>query len=91
MDATTWSMLLSFDIMGEVGFGKDFNNLTTGVEHAAIKGIHDHMAILGVLSHVPWLLNILGSIPGATAAYSGFFKWCADEIESKQKVGISDV
>ncbi|KAL2004524.1 hypothetical protein VTN00DRAFT_3409 [Thermoascus crustaceus] len=85
LDATAWSMFLSFDIMGEVGFGKDFNNLSTGIEHPAIKGVHDHMGVLGVLSHVPWLLNILGRIPGATASYSGFFTWCAEEIKSKQK------
>lgn len=79
-------MFLSFDIMGEVGFGKDFNNLNTGVEHSAIKGVHDHMAALGVLSHVPWFLNLMSRIPGAAAGYSGFFSWCADEIKSKQKV-----
>lgn len=81
-------MLLSFDIMGEVGFGKDFNNLRTGLEHPAIKGIHDHMIVLAILSHVPWLPNIMGRIPGATAGYFWFFKWCADEIKSKQKVRI---
>ncbi|KAF7596101.1 hypothetical protein BBP40_003363 [Aspergillus hancockii] len=79
LDASAWSIFLSFDIMGEVGFGKDVNNLTTGVEHPAIKGIHDHMHVLGVLSHVPWLLNMMGRIPGATAGYSGFFKWFLEQ------------
>lgn len=86
LDATAWSMFLSFDIMGEVGFTKNFNNLDTGVEHAAIQGVHEHMAVLGVLSHVPWLLNVISRIPGAAAGYSGFFSWCADEIKAKQKV-----
>ncbi|RAK81785.1 cytochrome P450 [Aspergillus fijiensis CBS 313.89] len=86
IDATAWSMFLSFDVMGDVGFGKNFGNLTTGVEHPAIRGIHDHMAILGVLGHVPWFLNLVSHVPGATAAYSGFFKWCGDEIERKQKI-----
>ncbi|RFU30754.1 hypothetical protein B7463_g5576, partial [Scytalidium lignicola] len=84
-DGTAWSMFLSFDVMGEVGFGKDFGCLESGTEHAAIKGVHDHMEVLGILSHVPWLLNILGCIPGATAGYTGFFSWCAAEIKSKQK------
>jgi hypothetical protein len=44
------------------------------------------MDVLGVPSHVPWLLNLIGRIPGAATGYPGFFKWCADEIESKQKV-----
>lgn len=81
-------MFLSFDVMGEVGFSKDFDNLATGKEHPAIKGIHDHMLILGILSNVPWLLNIIGSIPGAAAGYTGFFNWCSSEIKEKAKASL---
>lgn len=86
IDATAWSMFLSFDVMGDVGFGKEFKNLTTGIEHPAIKGVHDHMEILGVATHVPWFLYLLSRVPGAVSGYSSFFKWCADEIERKQEV-----
>ncbi|KAF2493710.1 putative benzoate 4-monooxygenase cytochrome P450 [Lophium mytilinum] len=85
MDMSAWSMFFSFDVMGEVGFGKDFNNLTSGVEHPAIAAVHEHMTMLGVLSNVPWLLNLLGSIPGAAAGYSGFFNWCGSQIKDKQQ------
>ncbi|KAH5581599.1 hypothetical protein HBI24_127250 [Parastagonospora nodorum] len=85
MDVSTWSMFFSFDVMGEVGFGKDFNNLNTGVEHSAIKGVHSHMTMLGIMSTVPWLLNILGSIPGAAAGYTEFFSFCAGQIREKHK------
>jgi len=85
MDVSTWSMFFSFDVMGEVGFGKDFNNLTSGVEHPAIKGVHAHMTMLGIMSTVPWLLNVLGSIPGAAAGYSDFFSFCAGQIREKHK------
>jgi hypothetical protein len=86
MDVSAWSMFFSFDVMGEVGFGKDFNNLNTGVEHSAIKGVHSHMTMLGIMSTVPWLLNVLGSIPGAAAGYSEFFSFCAGQIREKHKV-----
>jgi hypothetical protein len=85
MDVSTWSMFFSFDVMGEVGFGKDFNNLVTGVEHVAIKNVHAHMTMLGIMSTVPWLLNVLSSIPGATAGYSEFFSFCAGQIREKHK------
>jgi cytochrome P450 len=84
-DASAWSMFYSFDVMGEVGLGKDFNNLTSGQEHPAIKGVHDHMTMLGILSTVPWLLNVLSSIPGAAAGYSSFFHFCSSEIQAKNK------
>ena len=84
-DASAWSMYFSFDVMGEVGLGKDFNNLSTGQEHPAIKGVHDHMTMLGILSTVPWLLNVLSSIPGAAAGYSSFFNFCSSEIKAKNE------
>jgi hypothetical protein len=80
---SAWSMFFSFDVMGEVGFGKDINNLVTGVEHSAIKGVHAHMTMLSIMSTVPWLLNVLSSIPGAAAGYSGFFSFCAGQIREK--------
>jgi hypothetical protein len=89
MDVSAWSMFFSFDVMGEVGFGKDFNNLNSGIEHAAIKGVHSHMTMLGIMSTVPWLLNVLGSIPGAAAGYSDFFSFCAGQIREKHKVSAS--
>ncbi|KAH7389742.1 cytochrome P450 67 [Phaeosphaeria sp. MPI-PUGE-AT-0046c] len=90
MDMSSWSMFFSFDVMGEVGFGKDFNNLVSGVEHPAIKGVHSHMTMLGIMSTVPWLLNLLGSIPGAAAGYSDFFSFCAGQIHEKHKTWDGD-
>ncbi|KAE8367366.1 cytochrome P450 [Aspergillus caelatus] len=86
LDATTWSMLFTFDIMGDVGFGKDFGNLTMGKAHPAINAVRDHMRFIAIASHLPWLLNMLGKLPGAAAGYQGFFKWCTDQVESKRKV-----
>jgi hypothetical protein len=88
MDVSTWAMFFSFDVMGEIGFGKDFNNLESGVEHSAIKGVHSHMTMLGIMSTVPWLLNVLSSIPGAAAGYSEFFSFCAGQIREKHKVCV---
>jgi cytochrome P450 len=85
INVSAWSMFYSFDVMGEVGLGKDFNSLTSGVEHPAIKGVHDHMTMLGIFSTVPWLLNVLSSIPGAAAGYSDFFSFCSNEIRAKNK------
>lgn len=47
------------------------------------------MNVLGVMCHVPWLLNLMGKIPGAAAAYQEFFSWCGSEIEAQKKVRFS--
>ncbi|KAF2272859.1 cytochrome P450 67 [Westerdykella ornata] len=85
IDATAWSMLYSFDIMGDVGFSKDFENLSSGTEHPAIKVLHDHVKILATLVTVPWLLNMFASIPGAGSQFAIFFKICADQLDAKVK------
>ncbi|XXH00900.1 short-chain alcohol dehydrogenase [Hypoxylon texense] len=85
VNATAWSMYLTFDVMGEVGLGQDFGSVASGTEHSAIKAIHDHLLILGIVSHLPWLLNLASRIPGATAGYAEFFKYCDTQVNSKKK------
>ncbi|KAF3056243.1 Tryprostatin B 6-hydroxylase [Daldinia childiae] len=85
VDATTWSMYLTFDVMGEVGFGKDFGCVSDGINHPAIQNVRDHMHILGVLNYIPWLLNIFGRIPGASKSYHPFFSYCQSQVEKKRE------
>ncbi|KAI1135583.1 monooxygenase [Hypoxylon sp. FL0543] len=84
VDATAWSNYLTFDIMGSAGFGKDFGCVASGEKHPAIQAIHDHMYILAVLSHVPWLLNLLGRLPGATEGYVPFWDYCQSQLRAKR-------
>jgi hypothetical protein len=90
LNITEWSMFYAFDVMGSIGLGKDFGQLSTGVEHPAIKPIHEHIKLMGIFQTVPWLLHLMGSIPGAAAAYSDIFGFCANEIRSKRKTWDSD-
>ena len=78
VDATKWMMFFSFDVMGDVGLGKDFHTLDTGNEHPAIKGIHDSITAIGLLTPVPWLLAMLAAIPGAMGGYAKFMDYCSD-------------
>lgn len=80
---TEWSMLFAFDTMGEIAFGKNFGCLEREAEHPMIHGIRKHMETIGTISQVPWLIYLISRIPGATAEYSGFFRSCETEIESK--------
>lgn len=83
-------MMLAFDVMGEIGYGKDFGGIVSGKEHPAAKAIHDHMTILGTVGMTPWLLYIIQFIPGASAGYAPFFKWCANMITEKKATWDSE-
>lgn len=80
-------MFYSFDVIGDVAFGKDFGNLVTGTEHSALKPIHEHIKAFAVLGPLPWLMNIMTTIPSASSIYTEIFGFCENEIRTKQKVG----
>lgn len=88
INITKWAMFYSFDVIGEVAFSKDFGNLMTGTEHSALIPIHKHIKALGVLSPVPWLMNLLTCLPSASNVYSEILAFCADEIRAKKKVTL---
>lgn len=86
VDATLWSAMFSFDVMGDAGFGKDFGSLSSGQEHPASKEIHGFLWVLGVVQSIPWLPSLLSSIPGANRGFAAFFDLCAQVLIDKQKV-----
>lgn len=86
VNLTEWAMFLTFDVMGVVGFSKDFQQLEAAKEHSAIKGLHDQMAALGLLAHIPWFLSLLGSIPGLSGSYGLFIDYCHKQVKEKVDV-----
>ncbi|KAL3462282.1 cytochrome P450 [Aspergillus heterothallicus] len=91
LNISEWTMYLAFDVMGLVGFSKDFRQLEEAVEHAAIKELHEQMLFLGILKPAPWVLTILGAIQGLVGNYGQFMTYCADRIaEKKNEWNVSD-
>ncbi|KAI1762475.1 cytochrome P450 [Hypoxylon sp. FL1150] len=85
LDVSAWSNYLTYDVMGEIGFSKDFGCVSNGAEHAATKAIHDHLIALSIGAHIPWLLNLASYIPGITAGYADFFNYCEVQVNAKLK------
>lgn len=90
LEITQWTMLFSFDIMGLIGLGRDFHGIPTGTLHPAIGALREHMRMLGILAHVPWLLNLLALVPGASGAYAPFFSFCAQQVREKRERMLAD-
>ncbi|KAH0493464.1 hypothetical protein TgHK011_000132 [Trichoderma gracile] len=89
INVTKYFMYFSFDVMADVGFSKDFRMLESTSYHPAIKGVHRTMSFIGILSTVPWLIYMVGSIPGLTT-YNLFSRWCRDEVnEKRMKLAIN--
>ncbi|GKU12713.1 unnamed protein product [Fusarium langsethiae] len=90
MNITDYMMFLSFDVMGVVGFSKDFHMVENETEHPAIKGVHESMMAIGVLGTVPWVLSMAGKIPGAAGGYARFTRWCHEQLQEKRKIIASE-
>ncbi|KAL7966625.1 cytochrome P450 [Trichoderma sp. SZMC 28014] len=85
IDMTEYAMFFGFDVMGDIGFSKDFHMLKSGSEHPAIKGVHDSMLAIGVLGTAPWLLSMISKVPGVAAGFSRFRAWCHQQLQEKRK------
>ncbi|PLN80575.1 putative cytochrome P450 [Aspergillus taichungensis] len=85
LNISQWAMFLAFDIMGLVGFSKDFRQLEDGTELSAIKELHGQMLFLGILKPIPWILTVIGAIQGLMGNYGQFMVYCEDRIAEKKK------
>ncbi|KAI1391672.1 putative benzoate 4-monooxygenase cytochrome P450 [Hypoxylon trugodes] len=83
VDGTAWSTYITFDIMGEVGLGEDFGCVSNGEEHGALKDLHSHMYILGILNLIPWLLNAAARLPSSTSGHGSFFSYCYTAVKER--------
>jgi hypothetical protein len=63
---------------------------STGVEHPAVDGLHWAMATAGVVTTLPWLMNMLRCIPGATGRFERFAEWCYEQLDLKREVLASE-
>jgi len=89
VNASSWSVFFAFDVMGDVGFGKDFHMLESGKEDDGIFAIHNNMSAFGYMHHVIWLLHFLISIPGMKSPMNIFRDWCEGQVVEKQQVGVA--
>lgn len=46
------------------------------------------MMAIGVVGTVPWLLAMLGTIPGAAGGYARFTGWCHDQLLTHMPVPV---
>ncbi|KAK8086189.1 hypothetical protein PG994_001163 [Apiospora phragmitis] len=90
VDATQWAMFFGFDMIGDVGYGRSFDQLVDLAEHPAVLPIHEHIIELGILGNVPWFSHLLSFVPGGAAALAATFDFCQNQRRTKQKTWSND-
>jgi hypothetical protein len=86
VNASRWFNYLSFDVMGDVGFGKNFGMLDKGEKVEVLRKLEDGQKGLGIFGVVPWLFMILTKIPSIRKEHDVFVDWCAKQILDRREV-----
>ncbi|EMC93926.1 hypothetical protein BAUCODRAFT_150161 [Baudoinia panamericana UAMH 10762] len=97
VNVTKWFNLYSFDVMGQLGFGKDYHMVEKGEKHWALELLSEGMQPLALLLPT-WLFRASTAVPGLAAGYSKFVQFCVDETSwrvenasEKDKEGSVDI
>ncbi|KAK5108900.1 hypothetical protein LTR62_007702 [Meristemomyces frigidus] len=79
---TKWFNLYSFDVMGQLSFGKDYGMLDSGERHWALDLLVEGMSAAPPKPPV-WFFRALLAIPGLAAGYHKFLAFCKQELKTR--------
>ncbi|KAL2282986.1 hypothetical protein FJTKL_10317 [Diaporthe vaccinii] len=71
-NASKYFNYYSFDIMGDLAFGRSFNMMRDGIDHYFFTTTHLNMTLIGLFSRVVWLFPIYKAIPILNREYHRF-------------------
>ncbi|KAI0490871.1 cytochrome P450 [Xylaria cf. heliscus] len=91
IDITTWFRNLSFDVMGDLAFGKSFsfteNPASIQQQHATTLLIAQGLSMLRLFTPIPWITGICVALahvlPFAAQKWSRTLKWAAETCDMK--------
>ncbi|KAF5570619.1 pisatin demethylase cytochrome P450 [Fusarium pseudoanthophilum] len=86
INASDWLNFYSFDVMGDLAFGKSFNMLRDGVNHYFLSSLHGSMKMVGALAHISWVIPILKLIPAVNSEDRQFWAWISGQVEERSKM-----
>ncbi|KAF9886095.1 hypothetical protein FE257_012030 [Aspergillus nanangensis] len=86
---TSWMKYFSFDVMGDLAFGKSFNMVQTEGDHFILGLFADMQPFLAVSACMPWFFIVLKNLPIVNQKRAWFVNWCSQQVQERQKMGKS--
>nr|XP_036579748.1 cytochrome p450 [Colletotrichum truncatum]KAF6787428.1 cytochrome p450 [Colletotrichum truncatum] len=80
-----WFNFYSFDVMGDLAFGKTFGMLKEGIKHYFMTSLHTDMQAIGSFSHMLWLFPIFKNTPILNANNKRFWKFVTSQVDERIK------
>ncbi|RKL10721.1 hypothetical protein BFJ68_g8699 [Fusarium oxysporum] len=87
-NVSLWVNFYTFDIMGDLAFGKSFNMLENGVEHKFFTESHKSQGLLGAFRRLIWFFPLVTAIPIINSSYLSFQAFIRNQVETRRKVHV---
>jgi cytochrome P450 len=87
---TDWVMFYSFDVIGDVGFGRSFGMVEKGEEDDIIKLLHAGMEPFSIFGHIMWALNLATRTSAGGKALLDHVDWQYKVLRERVKVKMQD-
>ncbi|RMZ81318.1 hypothetical protein DV737_g2605, partial [Chaetothyriales sp. CBS 132003] len=88
VDVSTLFNFYSFDVMGDLAFGKGFDMLKEDVVHYYMTSVHANMLAVSAFSHLVWIFPLLKAIPGLNREHIIFQSWLTDQVSARRAMKI---
>ncbi|KAL4933800.1 cytochrome P450 [Aspergillus undulatus] len=70
----------SFDVMGDLAFGKSFNMLVDGRDHYCLRVSHDSMIYFTLIAPLAWLFPLVIRTPLLNRPSNNFWKFVGEQV-----------
>ncbi|KAL4794206.1 cytochrome P450 [Aspergillus venezuelensis] len=84
VDIRKWFNMYSFDVMGDLSFGRGFGSLESGEEHWVMKLLMETQDYIGWFLPA-WVFVIVMSVPGLTGDFWQFLDYCGGRLIERFK------
>lgn len=88
MNASIWFNYYSFDVMGDLAFGKPFGMLKSGSTHYLMQAFEKGMLPVGWLSPLPWIIPVFASAPIIGDDFTEFIRWCREQVDKRMRMDV---
>lgn len=83
VNVADWVAFYSFDVMGALAYSESFGLLERGVPDYYLKTTREGLAVLGLLSFMPWLIPLFRALPIVSEADARLWRFLIGRTEER--------
>ncbi|KAK0646745.1 cytochrome P450 [Cercophora newfieldiana] len=82
-DASDWFKYFAFDVMGDLGLGKEFHMMTSSQNRWIPTLLETSMADVGPTTPIPWIASILHRLPRAGTHSRAWLEFVGSQVQER--------